>query len=51
MEEPEVAPFLIFWNNAMWIGGIIMVAAGIVLYIAHKVRTVSISDHKPGMII
>ncbi|HEY8513548.1 MAG TPA: hypothetical protein VIL31_16430 [Cyclobacteriaceae bacterium] len=46
MEDKEVAPFLIFWNNAMWIGGIIMIAAGIVLYIAHKVRVMSIADYK-----
>src|SRR5690606_19126885 len=46
MEEQEVAPFLIFWNNAMWVGGIIMVAAGIVLYIVHKIRSLSISDYK-----
>lgn len=46
MEETTVTPFLRFWNNAMWAGSVIMFAAGIALYIIHKVRTVSIRDYK-----
>lgn len=46
MEENTVTPFLLFWNNAMWVGSLIMFAAGIALYILHKIRVASISDYK-----
>lgn len=46
MDENAVSPFLRFWNNAMITGAVIMFLAGIVLYIAHKIKVVSISHYK-----
>ncbi len=46
MENSQESPFLFFWNNAMIVGALIMVASGIILYIIHKVKAASISDYK-----
>lgn len=46
MEENTVTPFLQFWNNAMWVGSVVMFLAGIALYILHKIRAAAISDYK-----
>lgn len=46
MQENTVAPFLLFWNNAMWAGSVIMFLAGVALYIFHKVRVAAITDYK-----
>lgn len=46
MEENTVTPFLLFWNNAMWAGSVIMFAAGIVVYVVHKIRVASITEYK-----
>ncbi|HLT73308.1 MAG TPA: hypothetical protein VKZ75_11685 [Cyclobacteriaceae bacterium] len=46
MEERTLTPFLQFWNNAMWVGSVIMFVAGIALYILHKIRVAAISDYK-----
>ena len=46
MEDQTVTPFLLFWNNAMWAGSVIMFAAGIAIYIVHKIRAAFIADYK-----
>jgi hypothetical protein len=46
MENASTSPFLVFWNNAMIVGGAIMLLGGIAIYIVHKVRAASISDPK-----
>lgn len=46
MENSPNSPFLDFWNNAMVVGAILMFAAGIILYIIHKIKEASISDFK-----
>jgi hypothetical protein len=45
MDYIEMSPFLIAWNNAMILGSIIMVAAGIVIYLLHNIRVSSISEY------
>lgn len=44
--ENVPSPFLTFWNNAMIVGAIIMFVAGISIYIAHKLRFMSLQDYK-----
>jgi uncharacterized membrane protein len=46
MEDYAASPFLSFWNNAMSAGAAIMFVAGIVIYIAHKIRVAAITDYK-----
>jgi hypothetical protein len=45
MDYIEMSPFLIAWNNSMILGSIIMVAAGIVIYLLHNIRVSSISEY------
>lgn len=46
MQNSTGSTFLLFWNNAMIVGALIMVASGIVFYIVHKIRVAAISDYK-----
>lgn len=45
MDFIEMSPFLMAWNNAMILGAILMIAAGIVIYLLHNLRVSSISDY------
>jgi len=40
------SPFLNFWHSSMIIGSIIMIIAGIVIYLVHKLRVSTISEYK-----
>lgn len=44
MDYLEASPFLVAWHQAMIIGAIIMIAAGIVIYLVYNVRASSIND-------
>lgn len=47
MDYKEFTPFMVAWNYSMILGTIIMVAAGIVIYLVYKIRLSAISDfHK-----
>jgi len=40
------SPFLNFWHSSMIIGSIIMIVAGIVIYLVHKLRVSTITEYK-----
>lgn len=44
MDYLEASPFLVAWHQAMIIGAIVMIAAGIVIYLVYNLRASSISD-------
>jgi hypothetical protein len=47
MDYKEFTPFIVAWNYSMILGTIIMVAAGIIIYIVYKIRLSAIRDfHK-----
>ena len=47
MDYKEFTPFMVAWNYSMVLGTIIMVAAGIIIYLVHKLRLSAIRDcHK-----
>jgi hypothetical protein len=46
MENTPVSPFLNFWHSSMIIGGVIMIFAGIVIYLTHHLRLSTIKDFK-----
>jgi hypothetical protein len=46
MENAQPSTFLEGWHAAMIVGAIVMVIAGILLYIFHHIRVAAISDHK-----
>jgi len=46
MQHQQESPFLTIWHNSMITGAIIMAAAGLLLYILHKVKVASIRDLK-----
>lgn len=45
MDTIEPSPFLVAWHNAMLLGAIIMVAAGIIFYFIHSIRVSMIADY------
>jgi len=45
MESIQPTPFIIAWHNAMILGAIIMVAAGILLFLFYNLRVGMISDY------
>ena len=45
MEYIEPSPFLVAFNNAMILGAIFMVAAGILVYLFHSLRVSMITDY------
>lgn len=46
MENSSDNTFLISWHYAMLVGSVIMVIAGVIVYVVHKVRVSSIRDYK-----
>ncbi len=46
MEETVASPFLDAWTQAMIIGAIVMLLAGVILYLWHHIRVSSIRDYK-----
>jgi hypothetical protein len=46
MENTPVSPFLNFWHHSMIIGAVIMIFAGIVIYLTHHLRLSTIKDFK-----
>lgn len=45
MDYKEFTPFIVAWNYSMILGTIIMIAAGIVIYLVYKIRLSSIRDY------
>lgn len=45
MDYKEFSPFMVAWNYAMILGTIIMVAAGIVIYLIYKIRLSAIGEY------
>ncbi|GIV35802.1 MAG: hypothetical protein KatS3mg032_0181 [Cyclobacteriaceae bacterium] len=45
MDYKEFSPFIVAWNYAMILGTIIMVAAGIVIYLLYKIRLAAIPEY------
>jgi hypothetical protein len=44
--EPTSNPFLDIWHYSMITGAILMIAAGIIIYLLHKLRVSTIKDYK-----
>lgn len=45
MDYKEFTPFIVAWNYSMILGTIVMVAAGIIIYLIYKIRLSAISDY------
>ncbi|MCS6974768.1 MAG: hypothetical protein N2044_00355 [Cyclobacteriaceae bacterium] len=45
MDYKEFTPFIVAWNYSMILGTIVMVAAGIIIYLVYKIRLSAISDY------
>jgi hypothetical protein len=45
MDYKEFSPFMVAWNYAMILGTIIMIAAGIVIYLIYKIRLSAIGEY------
>lgn len=46
MENFQPSPFLVAWHDAMFIGAMIMFAAGILLYVFHNIKISSLKTYK-----
>lgn len=45
MDYKEFSPFIIAWNYSMILGTIVMIAAGVVIYLIYKIRLSAIRDY------